>query len=71
MRTKHLCVTHHLTLVYLSLKFNKICSSYFCVIVDITRDEPIIYECDLDLGCKNLNFVLHTHSQYALKLCEI
>ena len=36
----------------------------------ICRGQPTTYDCDFDLGCGNLNFVLDTPSHYALPLYE-
>ena len=47
--------------------------SSFWVIVEtwFIRDERKTYDCDLDLGCGNLSFVLTTPSHYTLLLCDL
>ena len=33
-------------------------------------DKPLTFDCDLDLGRENLNFVRDTPSHFALSFCE-
>ena len=34
-------------------------------------DKLMTFDCDLDLGYGNLNFVCHTPSHFALSFCEV
>ena len=34
-------------------------------------DKPLTFNCDLDLGCGNLNFVRDTPSYFAISFCEV
>ena len=34
-------------------------------------DKPLTFDCDLDLGCGNLNFVRDTPFYFALPFCEV
>ena len=35
------------------------------------NDQPLIFDCDLDLGNRKLNFVHDTPSHFALSFCEV
>ena len=35
------------------------------------NDKPLTLNCDLDLGCGNLNFARDTPSHFVLSFCEV
>ena len=71
--TKILCGTHLLILFYFTVKFDLIPFIAFLVMADtrFVTDQPLIFDCDLDLGHWKLNFVHDTPCHFGLSFCEV
>ena len=35
------------------------------------NNKPLTFDCDLDFGCENLNFVRDTPAYFALSFCQV
>ena len=66
-------MTHLFIFLYLSVKFDEIPFIGFLVMADtrIVNDQPLIFNCDLDLDHGKLNFVHNTPSYFVLSFYEV
>ena len=68
-----MCTTHLFILLYLSVKFDQIRFIGLRSIADtqFVSGKPLTFDCDLDIGRGNLNYVRDTPSHFALSFCEV